>query len=60
MAILPTKKKEKVAIYIDGNNFYKYLKCPACQESGLYCKEHKKEVEKILAENELNQHENSW
>ena len=26
MAILPIKKKEKVAIYIDGNNFYKYLK----------------------------------
>jgi len=26
MAILPIKKKEKVALYIDGNNFYKYLK----------------------------------
>jgi len=26
MEILSVKKKEKVAIYIDGNNFYKYLK----------------------------------
>jgi len=26
MAILHIKEKEKVAIYIDGNNFYKYLK----------------------------------
>jgi len=34
-------------------NFYKYLKCPDCQESGLYCKKHKGEVEKILAENGL-------
>jgi len=41
-------------------NFYKYLKCPACQESGLYCKVHKGEVEKILAENGLkNLHGNS-
>jgi len=31
-------------------DFYKYLECPACQESGLYCKKHKNEVEKILAE----------
>ncbi|MEX0656457.1 MAG: hypothetical protein WD154_02790 [Nitrosopumilaceae archaeon] len=40
-------------------NFYKYLNCTACQESGLYCKEHKGEVEKILAEGELNLHGNS-
>jgi len=26
MNILSNKKKEKVAVYIDGNNFYKYLK----------------------------------
>ena len=26
MNILPNKKKEKIAIYIDGSNFYKYLK----------------------------------
>ncbi len=26
MKIISIKKKEKVAVYIDGNNFYKYLK----------------------------------
>jgi hypothetical protein len=31
-------------------DFYKYLKCPNCKESGLYCPTHRKEVEKILEE----------
>jgi hypothetical protein len=26
MAIIPKFRKERVAIYIDGSNFYKYLK----------------------------------
>lgn len=29
-------------------DFYKYLKYPACQESGFYCKQHMIEVKKIL------------
>ncbi len=45
--------------YSEMINFYKYLKCPACQESGLYCKVHKGEVENILAENEPQIHGNS-
>ena len=32
-------------------DFSKYLNCPGCIVSGLYCDEHKKEVEKYLAEN---------
>jgi hypothetical protein len=45
--------------YSEMINFHKYLRCSACQESGLYCKKHKGEVEKILEENELNIHGNS-
>lgn len=29
-------------------DYYKYLKCPDCKDSGLYCKSHRDEVEKIL------------
>lgn len=34
----------------DKIRFSKYLNCQACKESGLYCDEHKKEVEKILSQ----------
>ena len=30
------------------NDFYKYLKCPACREQELYCPTHRAEVEKML------------
>lgn len=29
-------------------DYYKYLKCPDCVDSGLYCKAHRIEVEQIL------------
>jgi len=29
-------------------NFYKYLNCDACRETGLYCVEHRVEVTKML------------
>ena len=29
-------------------DFYKYLNCTACREAGLYCPEHRAEVETIL------------
>lgn len=29
-------------------NFNKYLQCPDCKRSGLYCKIHRVEVENIL------------
>jgi len=29
-------------------DYYKYLKCQACKDSGLYCPPHRKEVEEIL------------
>ena len=32
-------------------DYYKYLKCPACVDAGLYCKPHRKEVETILNKN---------
>ena len=32
-------------------DFYKYLKYPKCVESGLYCQEHRIEVENILNQN---------
>ena len=32
-------------------NYYKYLKCPGCIESGLYCQPHRMEVEEILEKN---------
>ena len=35
-------------------DFIKYLNCPDCIESGLYCSKHKVEVEKILQETENN------
>ena len=38
---MDNKSKERV-------DFYKYLKCPKCVESGLYCQEHRIEVENIL------------
>ena len=31
-------------------DFEKYLKCQDCKDSGLYCKKHREEVEKILEE----------
>jgi len=33
-------------------DYYKYLKCPKCKESGLYCNVHRKEVEIILEKDE--------
>ncbi len=30
-------------------DYYKYLNCKDCKESGLYCPKHRTEVEKILA-----------
>jgi len=38
------------AIFCCMIDFYKYLACPACKDSGLYCIVHRKEVEQILAE----------
>jgi len=35
-------------------DYYKYLKCPKCKESGLYCYPHRKEVDKILEKEEIN------
>ncbi len=32
-------------------DFSKYLDCPDCKDSGIYCDEHRSEVEKILKEN---------
>ena len=32
-------------------DFRKYLNCPDCKESGIYCSAHRIEVEKILKEN---------
>ena len=29
-------------------DYYKYLKCPECKDTGLYCKPHRIEVEEIL------------
>ncbi len=37
-------------------DFYKYLQCPRCIESGLYCKPHRIEVEKILNQNLKEKH----
>lgn len=31
-------------------DYEKYLRCPDCKKSGLYCSKHKAEVEKILSE----------
>ena len=33
-------------------DYYKYLKCPDCKESGMYCTIHKKEVDEILEKDE--------
>jgi hypothetical protein len=41
-------------IFLDLINFIKYLNCPDCKDSGLYCREHRIEVEKILEEVESN------
>jgi len=32
-------------------DYYKYLQCPKCKESGLYCKPHRLEVDNILNQN---------
>ncbi len=37
-------------------DFHKYLKCHMCIESGLYCKPHRIEVEKILNQNSKKKH----
>jgi len=37
--------------YLELIDFYKYLNCPLCRETGLYCPTHRAEVENIL-ENE--------
>ena len=34
-------------------DFSKYLNCPDCKDSGVYCSEHRVEVEKILKENDF-------
>jgi len=41
-------------IFLDLINFIKYLNCPDCKDSGLYCREHRIEVEKILEKVESN------
>lgn len=41
-------------ICLDLINYIKYLNCPDCKDSGLYCREHRIEVEKILEEVESN------
>lgn len=41
-------KSNEISFLLDMIDFYKYLKCPECRDSGLYCKEHKSEVERIL------------
>ncbi len=41
-------------ICLDLINFIKYFNCPDCKDSGLYCREHRIEVEKILEEVESN------
>ena len=41
-------------ICLDLINFIKYLNCPDCKDSGLYCTEHRIEVEKILEELKSN------
>jgi len=45
--------RDKAESGLSGNDFElidfsKYLNCPDCQEVGLYCAEHRIEVEKIL------------
>ncbi|MCV0391980.1 MAG: hypothetical protein K5790_01660 [Nitrosopumilus sp.] len=35
-------------------NYYKYLKCPKCKESGLYCAVHRNEVEQMLEKEQVN------
>ena len=35
----------------DKIDFYKYLNCPNCKKSGLYCQKHRVEVEQILKQN---------
>ncbi|MDH5569704.1 MAG: hypothetical protein OEX98_07955 [Nitrosopumilus sp.] len=35
-------------------DYSKYLHCPNCQESGLYCSKHRREVEAALRKRELN------
>ncbi len=41
--------------HLDNSNiqidFDKYLNCPYCKKSGLYCPEHRSEVEQILKQN---------
>ncbi len=34
---------------IESIDYRKYLNCPACKDVGLYCSEHRKEVELIIA-----------
>ncbi len=34
---------------IESIDYRKYLNCPACKDVELYCSEHRKEVEMILA-----------
>lgn len=35
-------------------DFSKYLNCPDCKDAGVYCDEHRVEVEKILKENDFD------
>ncbi|HET6517558.1 MAG TPA: hypothetical protein VFG25_04980 [Nitrosopumilaceae archaeon] len=35
----------------DRIDFEKYLNCKSCQEAGVYCSKHRKEVEQILKQN---------
>ena len=35
-------------------DYYKYLNCTDCQDSGLYCKPHRIEVETELRKREIN------
>ena len=35
-------------------DYSKYLQCQDCQESGLYCSKHRREVKSILRRRELN------
>lgn len=54
MAIKWWDRIEKLEFDIESIDYRKYLNCPACKKVGLYCPEHRNEVEILIHANIRN------
>jgi hypothetical protein len=60
MAIKWWNGVEKLEFNIESIDYRKYLNCSACKKVGLYCPEHRKEVEITIQANTRNKYKSNF